>query len=43
MLVGLTMHPIFSMNSDPNVVAELGNSGWDWKGLRPYYKKVWIR
>ena len=26
--------------TDVFTVAELGNSGWDWKGLQPYYKKV---
>lgn len=27
-------------HTDMSVVAALGNGGWDWKGLQPYYKKV---
>lgn len=26
--------------TDLYIVAELGNAGWDWDGLEPYYKKV---
>jgi hypothetical protein len=40
MLVGLTVLFIPSIVTDPSIVATLGNAGWDWEGLRPYYKKV---
>lgn len=28
------------LDTNPCTVAELGNPGWDWEGLQPYYKKV---
>lgn len=30
------------LRTDLCAVAELGNEGWDWDGLEPYYKKVQI-
>jgi hypothetical protein len=40
MLVGLDLRNILSTHTDPCIVAQLGNPGWDWEGLQPYYKKV---
>ena len=36
------MSPFPSLADRP-LVESLGNPGWDWDGLQPYYKKVRIR
>lgn len=40
MLVGLALKQINYVHTDLCIVAKLGNPGWDWEGLQPYYKKV---
>ena len=40
MLVSWALQSAFRIHTDPCTVAELGNPGWDWEGLQPYYKKV---
>ena len=40
MPVSLKIVPVYRLRTDLCAVAELGNEGWDWEGLEPYYKKV---
>jgi hypothetical protein len=40
MLVSLAVNLKCCFYTNYCTVAELGNPGWDWEGLQPYYKKV---